>query len=300
MNMGIKMITSDSSDYPENLRKIHNPPEKLYYKGDIGLLSGRCVSVVGSRTTNAYGKATAEAIARQLADKDVCVISGMARGIDTCVHKGALSVFGKTAAVLGCGLDICYPPENRELMREIEENGLLITEYGPGTRAQKHNFPNRNRIISGLSEMTVVVQARNRSGALITAELAAEQGREVMAVPGNIDSQYNLGSNKLIKEGAIPVISVSDVLDALGLNSVSEEEAKSKLSSMEYTIFSLLKENGEMSIDEVCAKLEKTPAYINPVIAVMEMKGFTFSEMGKIFLANMQECSYNRRLELSK
>lgn len=280
-------MTPDMPEYPERLRQIKNKPKKLYYAGDISLLSGRCVSVVGSRTTNTYGRSTAEKIARQLAGKDVCVISGMARGIDTCVHKSVLAAGGKTAAVLGCGLDICYPPENRLLMEEIEKKGLLITEYEPGTRAEKYNFPNRNRIISGLSEMTVVVQARNRSGSLITAELAAEQGREVMAVPGNIDSQYNLGSNKLIKEGAAPVISVTDILDVLGLNQTSEEEAKAKLSDMEYAVFSLLKEKGEMSIDEVCASLGKSPAYINPIIAVMEMKGFTFSEMGKIFLANM-------------
>lgn len=277
----------DMPEYPERLRQIKNKPKKLYYAGDISLLSGRCVSVVGSRTTNTYGRSTAEKIARQLAGKDVCVISGMARGIDTCVHKSVLAAGGKTAAVLGCGLDICYPPENRILMEKIEKKGLLLTEYEPGTRAEKYNFPNRNRIISGLSEVTVVVQARNRSGSLITAELAAEQGREVMAVPGNIDSQYNLGSNKLIKEGATPIISVTDILDVLGLNQTSEEEAKAKLSDMEYAVFSLLKERGEMSIDEVCTSLGKSPAYINPIIAVMEMKGFTFSEMGKIFLANM-------------
>ena len=280
-------MTPDMPEYPERLRQIKNKPKKLYYAGDISLLSGRCVSVVGSRTTNTYGRSTAEKIARQLAGKDVCVISGMARGIDTCVHKSVLAAGGKTAAVLGCGLDICYPPENRILMEEIEKKGLLLTEYEPGTRAEKYNFPNRNRIISGLSEVTVVVQARNRSGSLITAELAAEQGREVMAVPGNIDSQYNLGSNKLIKEGATPIISVTDILDVLGLNQTSEEEAKAKLSDMEYAVFSLLKERGEMSIDEVCTSLGKSPAYINPLIAVMEMKGFTFSEMGKIFLANM-------------
>ena len=280
-------MTPDMPEYPERLRQIKNKPKKLYYAGDISLLSGRCVSVVGSRTTNTYGRSTAEKIACQLAGKDVCVISGMARGIDTCVHKSVLAAGGKTAAVLGCGLDICYPPENRILMEEIEKKGLLLTEYEPGTRAEKYNFPNRNRIISGLSEVTVVVQARNRSGSLITAELAAEQGREVMAVPGNIDSQYNLGSNKLIKEGATPIISVTDILDVLGLNQTSEEEAKAKLSDMEYAVFSLLKERGEMSIDEVCTSLGKSPAYINPIIAVMEMKGFTFSEMGKIFLANM-------------
>ena len=287
MGNEIGYITPDMAEYPESLKEIKNRPEKLYYIGDITALQRRCVSVVGSRTANTYGKVTAEAIAGQLASKGVTVVSGMARGIDTSAHKGALKAGGSTVAVLGCGPDICYPPENRELMKEISEKGLLLSEYPEGTKAARYNFPVRNRIISGLSEMTVVVQARNRSGSLITAELAAEQGREVMAVPGNIDSQYNLGNNKLIKEGVTPVISVADVLEPLGLNKAETETARKQLSSTEFEIFRLLEEGGEMSVDEVCIALGKTPAYVNPILAVMEMKGFIFSAMGKIFLANV-------------
>jgi len=134
------------------------------------------------------------------------------------------------------------------------------------------------------------------TGSLITAEYAAEQGREVMAVPGNIDSQYNLGTNKLIKEGAIPVTTVSDIFEILGVDHIDEEDAKRRLSATEFEIFKMLEEGGEMSVDELCMKMGKSPAYINPIIAVMEIKGFTFSEMGKIFLANMQKSSYNRKM----
>ena len=285
--MEIECVTKGMAAFPDRLLEIKNCPKQLYYIGDLEILKQPCVAVVGSRSTNAYGRATAEAICRQLAGKGVTIISGLARGIDTCAHKATMDVNGKTIAVLGCGLDVCYPPENKQLMKDIGHKGLLLSEYEVGTKAEKYNFPNRNRIISGLSEITVVVQAKNRSGSLITAELAAEQGREVMAVPGNIDSQYNLGTNKLIKEGATPIISVSDILEVLGVNTISEKEAKNKLSTTEFEIFKILEEYGEMSIDELCVMVGKTPAYLNPIIAVMEMKGFTFSAMGKIFLANM-------------
>lgn len=285
--MEIECVTKGMAAFPDRLLVIKNCPKQLYYIGDLEILKQPCVAVVGSRSTNAYGRATAEAICRQLAGRGVTIISGLARGIDTCAHKATMDVNGKTIAVLGCGLDVCYPPENKQLMKDIGHKGLLLSEYEVGTKAEKYNFPNRNRIISGLSEITVVVQAKNRSGSLITAELAAEQGREVMAVPGNIDSQYNLGTNKLIKEGATPIISVSDILEVLGVNTISEKEAKNKLSTTEFEIFKILEEYGEMSIDELCVMVGKTPAYLNPIIAVMEMKGFTFSAMGKIFLANM-------------
>lgn len=234
-----------------------------------------------------YGRNTAKAIARRLAENGVTVVSGMARGIDTCAHEGALDAEGNTAAVFGCGIDICYPPENRTLKTELERKGLVLSEYEAGTPANRYNFPNRNRIISGLCDITIVVQARNRSGALITAELAAEQGREVMAVPGNIDSQYNLGNNKLIREGVMPIISIDDVLEPLGLRTVNEDMARAKLSNTEFMIFQLLKDHGEMSIDEVCYHMDKAPSYVNPILSVMEMKGFVFSALGKIFLANM-------------
>ena len=284
MEMNIERIRMGEAAYPERLLEIKNPPKQLYCCGDLGLLKSRCVAVVGSRTTTVYGRRTAEAIGRCLAAAGVTVVSGMAVGIDASAHEGALSAGGMTVAVLGCGPDVCYPPENRLLMEDIKRSGLIVTEYEPGTPANRYHFPNRNRIISGLCEATVVVQARNRSGSLITAELAAEQGREVYAVPGNIDSQYNLGNNRLIKEGASPLICTDDMLEYLGIAGANEEDAREQLSEREYQIFELLQKEGELSIDEVCMKTGLTPAYVNPILAVMEMKGFISSEMGRVFL----------------
>lgn len=283
----IQVVRLGETGYPSRLAEIKNPPKQLYYIGNLEMLEKPCAAVIGSRTTTTYGRNTGKAIARCLAEHGVTVVSGMATGIDSCAHNGALAAGGNTAAVLGCGADVCYPPENDGLKKELETRGLVLTEYSPGSPAERYNFPTRNRIISGLCDITVVVQARNRSGSLITAELAAEQGREVLAVPGNIDSQYNLGNNKLIKEGATPLISIDDVLEPLGLRKVTRDAAKEKLSDTEFEIFSILEERGEMGIDELCYHIGKEPSYINPIISVMEMKGFIFSALGKIFLANV-------------
>ena len=282
--MEIEVITRENPAYPALLKGIKNPPPQLYCCGDSTLLGNRSVAVVGSRTSTVYGRKTAAAISRRLAASGVTVVSGMAMGIDASAHEGALDVGGKTIAVLGCGPDVCYPPENKILMTEILRHGLIVSEYAPGTPASRYNFPNRNRIISGICEATIVVQARNRSGALITAELAAEQGREIFAVPGNIDSPYNLGNNRLIREGASPLICTDDILEYLGISGANEEDAKERLSEREYQIFELLQKEGELSIDEVCMRTGMTPAYVNPILAVMEMKGFISSEMGRVFL----------------
>lgn len=281
----IGRISAGSPDYPALLKEIKDFPRELFYIGNIKLLQKRCAAVVGSRNTNQYGRSMAVAISKKLAERDVAVVSGMARGIDTCAHRGALSAGGNTIAVLGCGVDVCYPKENSNMKKEIEETGLVISEYAPGTKPQRYHFPQRNRIISGLSEITVVVQARNNSGALITAELSAEQGREVCALPGNIDSQYNLGSNKLIKDGARPIISIADVLEAMGLDAIEQKEAEKLLSSTEMKIFNILQQHGEMGMDEICQRLGKPPAYVTGIVTVMELKGIVFSSLGKIFIA---------------
>ena len=281
--MEIKTIRRGDGAYPESLNEIKNPPPALYCCGNLKLLSSRCVAVVGSRTTTVYGRRTAEAIGRCLGVAGITVVSGMALGIDASAHEGTLDAGGNTIAVLGCGPDVCYPRENKLLMADIQRRGLVVTEYPPGTEANRYHFPNRNRIISGLCEATIVVQARNRSGALITAELAAEQGREIFAVPGNIDSQYNLGNNRLIKEGVTPLICVDDILEYLGVSGMDEESARERLSEREFAIFEILKNEGEMSVDEMCLRTGFSPAYINPILSVMEMKGFISSDMGRIF-----------------
>lgn len=282
----IDVITPGNPAYPARLKEIRDYPKQLYYRGGISMLNRRCVAVVGSRTTTAYGRNTARAVARRLAQRGITVISGMAAGIDACAHEGTLAAGGNTAAVLGCGPDVCYPKQNQPLMNCLQKQGLLLSEYEPGTPPEYWRFPLRNRIISGLSEATVVVQARNRSGALITAELAAEQGREVFAVPGNIDSQYNLGTNKLIQEGVPPLIRVDDLLDALGLSGQKEKTMLAELTPLEQQVWQMIRERGELGLEEICIVLDDTPQRISPVLSVMEIKGFLHSAAGKFFLAN--------------
>lgn len=278
-------MTSGQPVYPALLKEIRDYPKELYYIGDPKLLEEKCVSIVGSRKTNQYGRSTAYSFGKILGQRGITVVSGMAVGIDTCAHEGALQEKGNTAAVLACGLDLCYPPRNRELKGKIESAGIVLSEYPPGTAAQRYYFPQRNRIISGLSPLTVVVQAGNRSGALITAELAADQGRDVGAVPGNIDSEYNLGSNKLLREGAFALTGVQDLLEASGVSVLSEPEAERMLSDEEKQLYFLLCSHGEMSLDQLAFYLKKPVNEVGSLAIVMEMKGIVFSAMGKVFIA---------------
>ena len=278
-------MTSGQPVYPALLKEIRDYPKELYYIGDPKLLEEKCVSIVGSRKTNQYGRSTAYSFGKALGQRGITVVSGMAVGIDTCAHEGALQEKGNTAAVLACGLDLCYPPRNRELKGKIESAGIVLSEYPPGTAAQRYYFPQRNRIISGLSPLTVVVQAGNRSGALITAELAADQGRDVGAVPGNIDSEYNLGSNKLLREGAFALTGVQDLLEASGVSVLSEPEAERMLSDEEKQLYFLLCSHGEMSLDQLAFYLKKPVNEGGSRAIVMEMKGIVFSAMGKVFIA---------------
>ena len=281
----IQRMTSGQPVYPALLKEIRDYPKELYYIGDPKLLEEKCVSIVGSRKTNQYGRSTAYSFGKALGQRGITVVSGMAVGIDTCAHEGALQEKGNTAAVLACGLDLCYPPRNRELKGKIESAGIVLSEYPPGTAAQRYYFPQRNRIISGLSPLTVVVQAGNRSGALITAELAADQGRDVGAVPGNIDSEYNLGSNKLLREGAFALTGVQDLLEASGVSVLSEPEAERMLSDEEKQLYFLLCSHGEMSLYQFAFYLKKPVNEVGSLAIVMEMKGIVFSAMGKVFIA---------------
>lgn len=281
----IEVVDMNSEIFPKRLREIERCPKQLYCIGSLELLGRRTVAVVGSRRTTQYGRNTAREIARKLSERGIAVVSGMAAGIDTCAHEGALKYEGSTIAVLGCGPDVCYPKINRELKTAIEDRGLIVSEFMPGTGVERYHFPMRNRIISGLCEGTVVVQAGAASGAMITAELAADQNRAVYAVPGNIDSQYNLGNNKLIKDGAIPVITVGDLLDELGAGGLSEDEAEVLLSDTERGVYDILMQKGEMTVDMLCIEMKQKPSDMAKILAIMELKGIVFSSMGKIFIA---------------
>ena len=208
----LSVVPVVSSAYPERLKRILRPPAVLYVKGTLPDFR-YSIGIVGSRMADAYGKKAAACFGRALAEAGVTVVSGGAKGIDTAAHEGALQGRGKTAAVLGCGPDIVYPPANRKLFEEIEANGALVSEYPPGTEPDRFRFPERNRIISGICQGIVLVQAAKRSGALITAEFAMDEGREVFCVPGNIYTDKSTGPHRLIKAGARLADSPQDILE---------------------------------------------------------------------------------------
>ena len=285
MNSAIKRVRFGEKDYPRLLKQIANPPEELYYRGDIALASGLSVAIVGTRKATRYGIWAAMNLAEKLAAHGIIVTSGLASGVDTCGHRGALKGGGKTIAVLGCGVDICSPVANRRLMEDIADDGLLLSEYPPGMGATKYTFPQRNRIISGISAAVVVVEAGLSSGALITAGHAAEQGRDVYAIPGNIDSVYSLGANKLIKEGALPLIVADDLLDDLGVKRGPVEDRLKGLGKAEREIVKRIETESEVTVDYLCRATGKRPSEINGILTVLEIKGIVYSFMGKIFVA---------------
>jgi DNA processing protein len=207
-------ITTRDVGYPRLLKEISDPPIGLYRKGNY-LFEQPCMAIVGSRRTTLYGQAVAKKLGAQLAQLGFCVVSGLARGIDTAAHEGALSVGGKTAAVLGCGIDIVYPPENLDLYRRIVETGAVLSEFPFGRKADRQSFPMRNRVVSGISEGVVVVESDVQGGAMITARFAGEQGRLIFAVPGRIDQATSHGCHQLIRDGATLLTGVDDILSEL-------------------------------------------------------------------------------------
>jgi DNA processing protein len=216
---GFRWVSRSEPWFPERLRRIHDPPVGLFVRGSapLDLFEGPCVAVVGARACSQYGTEVATTLARELASAGVLVVSGLARGIDAAAHRGALAA-GRTAAVLGCGIDRDYPRAHAGLAAEVTAAGLIVSEYAPGVEPAPWRFPARNRIVAGLCDATVVVEARVRSGALITADLALEEGREVLAVPGEITSHLSAGTNGLLRLGATPVTSAADVLEAVGVS----------------------------------------------------------------------------------
>jgi len=222
--MSVRRLRRGEATYPTLLRGIPDPPPALWLRGDAPeeLLTRPSVAIVGARACSSYGRSVARSLGRELAAAGLVVVSGLARGVDGEAHRGALDVGGITVAVLGCGIDRDYPAAHRELARRIVENGLIVSEYEPGVEPAPWRFPARNRIIAGLCAATVVVEARERSGALITADFALEDGREVMVVPGEITSAVSAGSNALLRLGATPVTAASDVLEAYGIERVIE------------------------------------------------------------------------------
>ena len=259
--------------FPSHLSAIYDPPPRLYLRGSRPeLLAGPCVAVVGARSCSSYGAQVARSLARELAAAGVVVVSGLARGIDGEAHRGALEAGGLTIAVLGCGIDRDYPRSHTELARRIAADGLLVSEYPAGIEPAPWRFPARNRIVAGLSLAVVVVEARERSGALITADFALEEGRDVFAVPGEITSSLSAGSNALLKLGAIPLLAADDVLTTLGLEQTARTPAP--VGGDNATVLACL-QHGVAGADEIAARTGLPAERVASVLVELELDGLT-------------------------
>lgn len=281
---GAAFITTRDEGYPKMLKEINDPPIGLYRKG--GYLFGQpCIAIVGSRKTTLYGQSVARKLGADLARLGFCVVSGLARGIDTAAHEGALLVGGKTAAVLGCGIDIVYPPENLDLYRRIAETGAVLSEFPFGRKADKQTFPMRNRVVSGMSEAVVVVESDVSGGAMITARFAGEQGRLIYAVPGRIDQASSAGCHQLIRDGATLLTSVDDILNELnyldGLRPAPippkdgldfGEDSPATLHGTELKIADCFRGGGIMNIDALTAATGLPSSDVSATLMLLELK----------------------------
>jgi DNA processing protein len=255
---GFRFLPRTAAEFPPLLRAIHDPPVGLFLRGsgDVGLLARAAVAVVGARACSGYGASVARSLGRDLTRGGLVVVSGMARGVDAEAHRGALEADGPTIAVLGCGIDRDYPAAHAELARRIAANGLLVSEYAPGVEPAPWRFPARNRIVAGLCAAAVVVEARERSGALITADLALEEGREVFTVPGEISSALSAGTNALLKLGAAPLTSAADVLLAFGIEETAPPPRDALLDLLPATADELVRRTGRPAAEIARALVE--------------------------------------------
>lgn len=293
--MGAQLLTLESPDYPELLKAIYDPPPVLYYQGKNPNVLTPPLAVVGTRLASSYGKVAAERLCGSLASMGLCIVSGMARGIDTIAHQAALEAGGSTLAVFGCGLEHTYPPENASLRKKIIERGAILSEFPMSTKPDRNNFPARNRIISGLSHGTLVIEAGLKSGALITAQFSLEQGREVFSLPGNIYSGKSQGTNQLIKMGAKLVDSPEAVVEELPewiqtvlKKKVATQVENMDLSSNEKHLFSLLSAE-EQHIDDLIENSCLSPAQVSATLIQLELKGLARQTEGKMFITNCVE-----------
>jgi DNA processing protein len=272
---GIKILTWMDDAYPQRLKEIEQPPPVLYLRGEYLPDDLFAVAIVGTRRVTPYGRQITEELAAHLAGNGITVVSGLARGVDSIAHQTALKAGGRTVGVLGSGVDKIYPPEHRQLAERMETSGAVVSDYAPGTPPDASNFPPRNRIISGLSLAVVVIEAGETSGALITAEFAAEQGREVFAVPGSILAPQSKGTNKLIQRGAQPLLSINDLMQALDLGRMGEHKAARKIIPTDETEARLMSVLGPqpLHVDEIRNQTELPIEKVSATLALMELKG---------------------------
>lgn len=282
-----QILTFWDDAYPERLKRIFDPPAFLFVKGDVDLLNSNSFAIVGTRVPSSYGKAVTDQFARELVSQyNFTIISGFARGVDTVAHSAAFKSNGKSIAVLGNGLDIIYPAENKKILDSFTQNGLFVTEYPFGTKPDAGNFPKRNRIISGLSSGVLITEAGMQSGALLTAMYALDQNREIFAVPGPITSGKSGGSNNLLKQGAKLVQSIDDIISELSgqlnLPGKSEPKKEPSLKGNEKIVYDLL--DGEaLHIDQLAIKSGKSTSEILTTLLTLELKGIVRQMAGKMF-----------------
>ena len=287
-NREVLELSPGDQRYPAMLTMIgKSAPEKLYCIGDTTLLNRKAAAVVGARKATPYGKWVSYNIGKMLGKYGIVTVSGMAYGCDAEAHRGALSAGGGTIAVLGSGVSVCYPRRNRMIYDAIIENGgLIISEHPPETVPLPAYFAERNRIISGLSQVVVVTEAGLSSGALITADFAAEQGRTVMAVPGNMNRLESIGCNKLIQDGAGIVVSLADVLEELGVHPDRDPlRVPGEMNEKERKIYELVRDNGEISFNVIARECGMDIREVNSVAAQLEIRGFVVSSFGKVYIA---------------
>lgn len=274
----IKIIKKDDKSYPKNLLEIKNPPEQLYVLGDVSLLNKKSLAIIGSRNCTEYGYNQAMRFATEIANQDICIVSGMAVGIDSAAHIGAKMEKGKTIAVLGGGFNNIFPKENEELFYEILEcGGCIISEYAPDVKADNKNFPSRNRIVSGLSEGLLVVEARYRSGTSITAKFAKEQGKKIFCIPSNVDSTTGYGTGVLIQNGAKLVLNPNDILKSFGISAleeviVEENETDIKVDEEYIEVYETLSKI-PINTNEICKITQKTVGEVNVTLTMLELQG---------------------------
>jgi DNA processing protein len=276
---GLRFLARSEPAFPPLLRAIHDPPVGLFLRGGAGpeLLSRPAVAIVGARACSPYGSQVARMLGRELAAAGLVIVSGLARGVDGEAHRGALEAGGATVGVLGCGIDRDYPAAHRELARRIGESGLVVSEYAPGVEPAPWRFPARNRIIAGLCAATVVVEARDASGALITADLALEEGREVFACPGEITSALSAGSNALLRLGATPLTSARDVLESFGIEETAPTQVE--LEGPAQAVLNRLRDAAE-SADELARATELDAAELAVALSELELAGLAVQADG--------------------
>lgn len=274
----IKIIKISDKSYPTKLLNIKKPPEQLYVLGDESLLNKKSLAIIGSRNCTEYGYNQAMRFAKEIANQNICIVSGMAEGIDSAAHIGSKSEIGKTIAVLGGGFNNIFPEENEGLFYEIlEEGGCIISEYSPDTKADNKNFPIRNRIVSGLSEGVLVVEARYRSGTSITARFAKEQGKRIFCIPSNVDSTTGYGTGILVQEGAKLVLSPKDILQEFGISflestNIKEKEQIIKIDKEYKAVYETLSRI-PINTNEICKRTKKNIGEVNVILTMLELQG---------------------------